>query len=533
MPCRPLMNRYAYTELLIGTTIIASKLEKLGHEVIFYDLNNMYNKYALEVEHDLLKDIDELLELKENEDFKKTHIWNSCQKMRDFIKEEDFDIIAFSVEKTHHLLNLYTMNFALIFSEFFNKPVYLGGKNLIRHYGVEKIKNLLDKKIGIKGFFIGSNSAIFMDYVQQSFTSTERFLWDEKESHLYGKTTGESDLAVVPKFNPVNLRDIETNVIPKSIIEKHPILKNSKPVLLVPYRFIIGCPKKCSFCEIGLDNFFKVKDIENIVEYFKKANDAGIHNFRFFNSNLNFTKKFIIELANLIVKSNIKISYSDSATLNNLNEEVCSALVDSGCIKLWYGTETLSDRLLIDIKKGVNSEKIYESLKLAHKAGIWNGSNLIYNFPNETDEDFNEMISFLKASKDIVQTYQCNEFHLMTKSDYYVNCSKYGIKIVKEYPNAQEAAFSDRLNTHEEIRLRGDKRFAVIEQHMDQTRAGIMSNDLLLFAVHSAVKDKTEKLKIYDDLVEYYKNNPEDLKSLYIAHPINKATSRLYDLESP
>lgn len=527
MPGRPIVNHFKYTELSIGSTIIASKLEKLGHEVIFYDLNNTYNTYNLESEKNLLEDIDVLLDLKDKDKLVNTKMWQSCQKMRDFISESDFDIVAFSLEKTYHTINIYAMNLAIMFANFFDKPVYIGGKNLIKHYGIEKIKSLLTKNTGVSGFFLGSNATLFVECVEKTMHTSQSYFWDENEPHH--KKIGESDLAVAPKFDPVNVNDLKANIIPLPVIKKYPILKNAVPIMMVPYRFMIGCPKQCSFCETGLDKFFKTKDLEGILEYLKKASDLNINTFRFLNSNLNFTKKFILELTNAIIKANIKISYSDSATLGNLDEEVCSALVDSGCVKLWYGTETLSDRLLIDIKKGVDVQTIYRSLETAHKAGIWNGANLIFNLPNETDEDFDQMVKFIKTIGDNVQTYQCNEFQLMTKSDYYVNHAKYGIKIVKEYFNGQEVAFSDRLNSHEEIRARGDRRTIAIANVLDRVKSSVMSNDLLLFAVHSVVKDKKEKMRIFEDIVSYYKENPENLKDLQVASPLNKADSRLYD----
>jgi len=61
------------------------------------------------------------------------------------------------------------------------------------------------------------------------------------------------------------------------------------------------------------------------------------------------------------------------------NKEIYDTIKEAGCIKLWYGTESINDDILKVIRKNVTVDRIKENLQLAHDAGIFNSCNFIIN----------------------------------------------------------------------------------------------------------------------------------------------------------
>ena len=123
--------------------------------------------------------------------------------------------------------------------------------------------------------------------------------------------------------------------------------------------------------------------------------DLGFTDFKFFNDNLNFKIRFLIEFANEVVRRNMKIRFSDSANLRVGNQEMFNAIAEAGCVKLWYGTETISNRILKEVHKEVKQNQVHNMMQWASAAGIMNFSNFIFNFPHETDEEFMMLYDFI------------------------------------------------------------------------------------------------------------------------------------------
>ena len=230
---------------------------------------------------------------------------------------------------------------------------------------------------------------------------------------------------IVIAFKDYNL------IYPKILLEGFPELANSTSVDYGTYKFSQGCNFHCNFCtESNWD--LSVNNMDSIIDALKCFEDKGIKHIRFFNNNINFTVKWAEEFCDKIIQNNISIKWTDNANLTFTSPNMFKMLYEAGCIKLWYGTETISNRQLKVINKTARITHFEQSLQWAHEAGIWNQCNFITNFPHEDAGDVDDMIQFINDfhSKGFINGYVVNVFELRATSNYHVHPEKFGIEIV-------------------------------------------------------------------------------------------------------
>lgn len=199
---------------------------------------------------------------------------------------------------------------------------------------------------------------------------------------------------------------------------------------IIPYRFTVNCINKCAFCMCSADgqsfSFKKPEEVVDDIDQLMQENNSPY--FMFLNAMINFSKKYLDKLLNLMKKRNINIYFSDSAEVFGMDFETLQMLKELGAVALWYGLESPSNKILKLINKRCTVEQSEEVLKMSDQLGIWNGVNLITGLPHETDEDINLTIDFIKRNVKYVDMWQVTPFYLI-RSSFLENPEKYGIVI--------------------------------------------------------------------------------------------------------
>lgn len=164
-----------------------------------------------------------------------------------------------------------------------------------------------------------------------------------------------------------------------------------------------GCPYDCTFCSSPQMwgkkyNLREVKDVVDEMEHYHKK--YNVVSFDFFDLTAIIYKAWIIDLCNEIISRNLKITYQIPAgtRAEAIDFEVASKLYESGCTNITYAPESGSQRMLKAIRKRVNLDKIYASIKHSNKVGMNIKLNIIVGFPDETHLDVWKTLWFLVRS---------------------------------------------------------------------------------------------------------------------------------------
>ncbi len=119
----------------------------------------------------------------------------------------------------------------------------------------------------------------------------------------------------------------------------------------------------------------------------------------------NINHKWLFEYAAEQKRREIKIPFECICRADRMNEDVVRALRDMGCFRVWIGSESGSQRLLDQMKRGVKAEQVQAMTRLAKRYGIETGMFLMWGFEDENEEDIAATIAHVKkASPDLVLT---------------------------------------------------------------------------------------------------------------------------------
>lgn len=159
-----------------------------------------------------------------------------------------------------------------------------------------------------------------------------------------------------------------------------------------------GCKFKCSFCSIT--TFYKAKykrrPVEDIVEEIKKLNEKTIF---FVDDNVIGDVDDAKELFRALKPLGVK--WISQASLNlTRDKELLDLMVESGCLGLLIGFESLNKDNLKTVKKKINRTVDYsEALGELRKRGIIIYGTFLIGLPHDTNELIEETIRFAQEEK--------------------------------------------------------------------------------------------------------------------------------------
>ena len=161
-----------------------------------------------------------------------------------------------------------------------------------------------------------------------------------------------------------------------------------------------GCYAKCNYCAVP---FFSGRTIrrrssknivQEMIECYKKY---GTRHFSFlddtFTTNIKWVHEFCDEIMNSIL--NKKITWMCLTRVDNVNEEMLQHMKNSGCMKIEFGIESGSQKILDFSKKGLKKDQIKKAFRLSKKVGLPTLGFIILNMPLETKETIKQTKKFV------------------------------------------------------------------------------------------------------------------------------------------
>ena len=208
---------------------------------------------------------------------------------------------------------------------------------------------------------------------------------------------------------------------------------NRSGTLLFPFKFIRGCPYECIFCPESTNKLIYVLNPKRVALYLKELqkeyNPTG---FFFLSDTINISRQYINELCDEIINNNVKVLWTDSVRADNLDKDTILKMRKAGCIRLVFGMETASSKLLSYVDKKIGLKSLENILKWTDEAGIWTGLEIICGLPHEKDSDTEETIIFLNRNKPYINTLYFNQFGLRDGSILLKKAEKFGIENIVE-----------------------------------------------------------------------------------------------------
>lgn len=179
-----------------------------------------------------------------------------------------------------------------------------------------------------------------------------------------------------------------------------------------------GCPYTCTWCSHGVYGFTHrrrkpagvVDEIELLSERYRPdmfwiADDVFTINHR-----------WIREFSDEMHRRNLKIRFECISRADRLDENILEILSNLGCARIWYGSESGSQRVLDAMSRGVTPRQIQHVARLAGRVGIETGLFVMVGYEGETTTDIEATISHLKKT---------NADHVLTTVAYPIKGTAY------------------------------------------------------------------------------------------------------------
>ena len=234
---------------------------------------------------------------------------------------------------------------------------------------------------------------------------------------------------VVPLFDGLPLKLYQWQ--PKTELLKNKFITENDRLVL-PFQTSTGCPFNCAFCESSSMNKVSIMPPQTVaksLEYFK--HQYHCHTFFFVDNSLNARPGYVEELCDEIIKRRLNIQWMDSGCVKGMGKDTLLKMREAGCIRIVWGLESGSKRILKFINKPTSLENASKVFHLANEAGIWNGVEILVGMPTETDHEFDETLDFLKDHKDVLDEIWANPYYLNAVSKMYLEPDRYGIQNIK------------------------------------------------------------------------------------------------------
>jgi len=204
------------------------------------------------------------------------------------------------------------------------------------------------------------------------------------------------------------------------------------PKLVLPYQTSRGCHYGfCAFCnhDEKYRHNYRTKKMETVVrDLIYLSEKYHTYYFQFVDEAIrpDCFKEMVEQMDAYPVFKKMKWFYY-SRVSRLYDKSLLEKARQNGCEMVMFGVETLNQRLLSFIKKGISADVSRYCLKLFHECGIKTYAWLMCNLPSETleevQDDYNEIIKF----RDKIDAICVTPFMLVKNTDMYNEPEKYNI----------------------------------------------------------------------------------------------------------
>jgi len=160
-----------------------------------------------------------------------------------------------------------------------------------------------------------------------------------------------------------------------------------------------GCYARCSFC------FKAIPEVRQMTaEKFGKDMSGYVarHAIKYaYINDLTFVigRPRTVKLCEELKKTGMR--WACSTRVENIDDDLLRLMKDCGCDEIWYGIESVDQKVLNANFKNITVEKIERAVEMTNKAGIKVMANFIIGLLGETEESLDQMVKFIET-KDVI-----------------------------------------------------------------------------------------------------------------------------------
>ena len=199
-----------------------------------------------------------------------------------------------------------------------------------------------------------------------------------------------------------------------------------------------GCPFNCIFCSSSkiLGNRFRARSPESVVKEFEHiVSEYDPMTIEFVDDLFTLNRKRVVKICRKLRKRHLyDIPWACSSRINVTTKSMLAEMKKAGCLLIYYGIESGSQRVLNLMKKQLSIEQIVKVVKWTQEAKINLLGSFLFGIPGETKAEMEQTIGFAKklgllyTQFSIATPYPGTELYEMACANNYlieIDWSKY------------------------------------------------------------------------------------------------------------
>lgn len=162
-----------------------------------------------------------------------------------------------------------------------------------------------------------------------------------------------------------------------------------------------GCPGNCIFCSSPTmwSKRVRRRTPQSVIKEIKHLyKEYGVNDLFFMDDTFTINKKWVMKFCDELIQSKVGTSWRCLGRVDTVDCDLLATMKKAGCYHINYGIESGSQKTHKTIRKGITVEQAAEAIKLTKEAGLFVGADFIIGFPDETEEDMEQTLLFMKRN---------------------------------------------------------------------------------------------------------------------------------------
>lgn len=192
--------------------------------------------------------------------------------------------------------------------------------------------------------------------------------------------------SVAPHFNDGNPKVENLDGLPLGNYDHYPIADLGLDLLRIEAGR--GCPFMCTFCSTAsfFQRSFRLKSAERLVAELDGLHERyGFTDFKLDHDLFTVNKRKILEFCEVVKDRGYR--WRASARVDCVDAELLRSMAEAGCVGLYFGIETGSERMQQISKKRLDISLVEPTLAVAEGLGIGTTASFITGYPEEEEQD--------------------------------------------------------------------------------------------------------------------------------------------------
>ncbi|MDD5747114.1 MAG: radical SAM protein, partial [Candidatus Omnitrophica bacterium] len=167
-----------------------------------------------------------------------------------------------------------------------------------------------------------------------------------------------------------------------------------------------GCPYRCKFCAIPHE--YRRRSVRNVLAEIEECYKRySVREIDFFDAALFVDRERTLELLRQLKRLGLDLEWSCRSRVDIVDKEILKAAADAGCRQIYYGIESVDQKILDSMGKRISVGDVKNAIKLTKGCGIRTMGFFMVGNEGDTPDSVRKTIDFAKSlDLDFVQVCQ-------------------------------------------------------------------------------------------------------------------------------